>query len=96
MLFSWYYQPIIGAGGGDSPPLAPTIFDLRGIALAAWTLAAFALGALAGTLIRRVVPAMFVTLAVWIALALVTGAFLRPHYQAPLIAHNVNAPPGRW
>ena len=38
-------------------------FDLRGIAFAAWTLAAFAIGALAGVLIRRVLPAMFATLA---------------------------------
>ncbi len=68
--------------------------DLRGAALPAWTLAAFALGALAGTLIRRVVPAMFVTLALWIALAFATGAFLRQHYEAPLVTHNINAPAG--
>ena len=83
-LFSWYYQPIIGAGGGDSGPLSPTIFDLRGVALPAWTLAAFAIGALAGILIRRVIPAMFATLVVWVALAFLTGAYLRPHYEAPL------------
>lgn len=94
VLFSWYYQPIIGAGGGDSPPLAATIFDLRGVALPAWTLAAFAIGVLAGVLIRRVVPAMFATLAVWIALAVVTGAYLRPHYEAPLVTTNPNAPAG--
>ena len=58
----------------------PTIFDLRGVALAAWTLAAFAIGVLAGILIRRVIPAMFATLAVWAGLAFVTGAFLRGHY----------------
>ncbi len=94
VLFSWYYQPIIGAGGGDSPPLAATIFDLRGVALPAWTLTAFALGALAGTLTRRVVPAMFATLALWIALAFVTGAFLRQHYEAPRLNHTANAPAG--
>ena len=52
--------------------------------LPAWTLAAFAIGALAGILIRRVIPAMFATLAVWVALAVLTGAYLRPHYEAPL------------
>ena len=92
VLFSWYYQPIIGAGGGDSSPLAPTIFDLRGVALPAWTLAAFAIGALAGILIRRVTPAMFATLAVWVGLAVLTGAYLRPHYEASLVTHNANAP----
>jgi hypothetical protein len=85
-LFSWYYQPIVDVGGdSDSSLLAPTIFDVHGAALPAWTLVAFAIGALAGILIRRVIPALFATLAVWTALAFLTGAFLRPHYQAPLV-----------
>ena len=92
VLFTWYYQPIIGAGGGDSSPLTPTIFDLRGVVLPAWTLAAFAIGALAGILIRRVTPAMFATLAIWAALAFLTGAFLRPHYEAPLVTSNPTIP----
>jgi hypothetical protein len=93
-LFSWYYQPIISAGGGDSGPLSPTIFDLRGLALPGWTLAAFAIGVLAGTLIRRVTPAMFATLLVWVALAVLTGAYLRPNYEAPLRSHSANYPYG--
>jgi hypothetical protein len=93
VLFSWYYQPIISAGGdSDTNSLAATIFDLRGVSLAAWTLAAFAIGALAGILIRRVTPAMFATLAVCAGLAFVTGAFLRPHYEAPLVTSNPNIP----
>src|SRR5487761_2753111 len=92
VLFTWYYQPIIGAGGGDSSPLTPTIFDLRGVVLPAWTLAAFAIGALAGILIRRVTPAMFATLAIWAALAFLTGAFLRPHYEASLVTSNPTIP----
>lgn len=88
-LFSWYYQPIIAAGGdSDTNALAATIFDLRGVALAAWTLTAFAIGILAGILIRRVIPAMFATLAAWIGLAFLTGAYLRPHYDAPLVTNN--------
>jgi hypothetical protein len=83
VLVSWYVQPLWGAGDTNGP-LYPTIFDLRGVALAAWTLAAFAVGALAGVLIRRVIPAMFATLAASGALAFVTGAFLRVHYLAPL------------
>jgi hypothetical protein len=92
-LFSWYYQPIISAGGdADTNSLAATIFDLRGVSLAAWTLAAFAIGALAGILVRRVTPAMFATLAVCAGLAFATGAFLRPHYEAPLGTSNPNVP----
>jgi hypothetical protein len=81
-LFSWCYGPLIGPIGYS--PLAPTFFDVRGVAFAAWTLAAFALGVIAGVLIRRVIPAMFATLAAWTGLAVATGLWLRPRYLAPL------------
>ena len=87
VLVSWYVQPLWGAGDNNGP-LYPTVFDLRGVALAAWTLAAFAIGALVGVLIRRVIPAMFATLAACGGLAFVTGAFLRGHYAAPLTSTN--------
>ncbi|HXP21066.1 MAG TPA: hypothetical protein VN840_15595 [Streptosporangiaceae bacterium] len=94
-VVSWYIQPIFGAGD-DNGPLYPTIFDLRGVALAAWTLAAFAIGALAGIAIRRVIPAMFITFTAWAGLAFVTGWFLRRHYEAPLITTNPNVPYPAW
>jgi hypothetical protein len=72
-LFSWCYEPIIGVHQGLSPLMAIT-FDLRGVAFAAWALVAFAIGVLAGILIRRVIPAMFASLAAWSGLAVVTGA----------------------
>ena len=87
VLVSWYVQPLWGAGD-DNGPLYPTIFDLRGVALAAWTLAAFAIGALAGVLIRRVIPAMFAAFAAYGGLAFATGALLRGHYAAPLTSTN--------
>jgi hypothetical protein len=92
LLFSWYFQPIFGAGD-ENGPLYPTVFDLRPVALVGWTLAAFAIGALAGLLIRRVIPAMFATLAGWAGLAFVTGAYLRRHYEAPLVTSNPNVAP---
>ncbi len=91
LLVSWYVQPIFGAGD-DNGPLYPTLFDLLGVALAAWTLTAFAIGVLAGILVRRVIPAMFATLAAWAALAFATGFFLRPHYTAPVVTSNPNIP----
>jgi hypothetical protein len=95
VLVSWYIQPIFGAGD-DNGPLYPTIFDLRGVALAAWTLAAFAIGAVAGILIRRVIPAMFATLAAWAGLAFLAGSFLRRHYAAPLVTTSPNVIPSVW
>ncbi len=95
VLVSWYIQPLFGAGDNNGP-LYPTIFDLRGVALAAWTLAAFAIGALAGIVIRRVIPAMFASFAVYAGLAFVTGAFLRRHYATPLVSRNPNFNSRAW
>jgi hypothetical protein len=69
---------------------------------AAWTLLAFALGAIAGVLIPRTVPAMAASLAVWAGLDLTTVLFLRKHYQTPLVikgSPSYNNPPwvvGQW
>jgi len=97
LLFSWYYQPFF-ADRMQVPqvPLAPAVFDLRGVAFAAWTLAAFAIGALAGMLIRRVVPAIAATLAIYTGLALAAGLYLRQHYLAPLAARNVDPASSAW
>ena len=56
--------------------LSPSLFDLRGVTFAAWTLAAFAIGTLAGMLIRKVVPAIVVTLVAYAGLAITTGVWL--------------------
>ncbi|MGA8372701.1 MAG: hypothetical protein WB765_21415 [Acidimicrobiales bacterium] len=100
VLVSWYYQPYLASGNGtvfSSPsPLSPGLFDLRGVAVAAWTLAAFAIGALAGMLIRRIVPAIVATLAAYAGLALLAGNVLRQHYLAPLVAKGSNLPGAVW
>ena len=77
-------------------PLSTRVFDLHGIAFAAWTLAAFAIGVLAGMLIRRVVPAIAATLAVYAGLALATTVYLREHYMAPLLTSQLNLPGSAW
>ena len=83
VLVSWYYQPYLAPGRlySAASPLHHWLFDLRGVAFAAWTLAAFAMGALAGMLIRRVVPAIVATLAGYTVLAIVVGDVLRADYQ---------------
>ncbi len=100
VLVSWYYQPYLASGNGtafSSPsPLSPGLFDLRGAAFAAWTLAAFAIGVLAGMLIRRVVPAIVATLAAYAGLALLAGNVLRQHYLTPLLSKGSNLPGAAW
>ena len=100
VLVSWYYQPYLATGNGtvfSSPsPLSPGLFDLRGVAFAAWTLAAFVIGALAGMLIRRVVPAIVATLTAYTGFALLAGNVLRQHYLTPLVAKGSNLPDSAW
>jgi hypothetical protein len=107
VVFSWYYQPYFASGHqalyvsnglaiGGSSPFAPGLFDLQGVAFAAWTLAAFAIGAGAGVLIRRVVPAIVATLVAYAGLAFATGGFLRAHYLAPLVTSKLTIPDSAW
>jgi hypothetical protein len=83
VLVSWYYQPYLAPGRfySATSPLHHWLFDLRGVAFAAWTLTAFAMGALAGMLIRQVVPAIVATLACYTFLAIIAGNVLRANYQ---------------
>ncbi|MGH3156185.1 MAG: ABC transporter permease subunit, partial [Streptosporangiaceae bacterium] len=94
VLFSWYLQPFSAAG--YSIPFATDVFDLREVAFTGWTMAAFAIGALAGALIRRVVPAIAATLAVYAGLALATALYLREHYMTPLLTSRLNLPGSAW
>jgi hypothetical protein len=97
LLTSWYYEPYFAAGNPTpQTPFSPGLFGLRGPAFAAWTLAAFAIGALAGMLTRRVVPAIAATLAAYAGLAVATGLYLRQHYLTPLLTSNPNLPGSAW
>jgi len=101
VLFSWYYQPYLNPGNptlnlSEVSQFFPGLFDLRGVGFAAWTLAAFAIGAFAGTLLRRVVPAMAASLAVYAGLAFAAALYLRQHYLTPLLTSNPNPPGSAW
>ena len=94
VLFAWYNQPWVAAG--YVIPFSARVFDLLGVAFAAWTPAAFAIGVLAGMLIRRAVPAIAVTLAAYAGLAFATGLWLREHYITPLVTRSPNPPGSAW
>jgi hypothetical protein len=99
-LVSWGFQPFSAPGNqdlglyGNSPLVGQ--FSLCEVTFPAWTLAAFATGALAGMVIRRVVPAIVATLAVYAGLAIATVAFLREHYLAPLVTSSPDVPGTAW
>jgi len=62
----------------------PGMFNLRDITPVGYAAFAFALGVTAGMLIRRTVPAMAITLAVFAAAQVVMGLYLRPHLITPV------------
>jgi len=82
ILVTWYFQPYLGNVFEDTP--FGNLVALREVTFPAWTVAVFATGALAGMLIRRVVPAIVATLAVYAGLAVAAAGFLREHYLTPL------------
>jgi hypothetical protein len=87
-LFTWYYHPFLA--DGQVSRLLPLAFGLLGVAFAAWTLTAFALAAFTGALFKRTVPAMAVSLVVWIVLAIGTATTLRQHYRAAVTVRGWN------
>ena len=70
-----------------------TTFDQRGIVPIGYAAFAFALGVLAGVLIRRVVPAMATTLVGFVAIRLLFDHFVRPKLITP-IASILRTQPG--
>jgi hypothetical protein len=83
MVMAWYHQPwtaLYGRWANDGA------FDFEGLSLPAYALFAFAAGTAAGTLLRRSVPALAVTIAAFAAVRYGVENWLRPHYQAPLTA----------
>ena len=101
VLFSWYYAPYFATANqarelSEASPFSPALFDLRGVAFVGWTLVAFAIGVLAGVVIRRVVAAMVATLAAYTGLAIVAGTLLRRHYLSPLLTSRADVPGTAW
>ena len=88
-LITWFKQPLVESG--IEQRLHGSIFPSTGVAVAGWGLAAFAIGALAGLVLRRVVPALAVTLALWTGLAFLAST-LRLHYEGPLATSRMELP----
>jgi hypothetical protein len=77
---SWWYQPL---GIGQSR-FGEIFFDAQGVAPVGYTLFAVALGIAAGALASKVVPAMAITLPVFVAARVAVAVYLRPRFVAPV------------
>jgi hypothetical protein len=75
-LAMWWRGPFDAVEGR----ISPSGFDIEGLVVPAYALFALAVGVLAGIVLRRTIPAVSVTLAVFIATRLGVENFARPHY----------------
>jgi hypothetical protein len=78
-LVTWWSSP---GNAQQANGFNPGRFDIMGIAPVGYTVFAVALGIAAGTVLRRVVPAIAVTVVGFIAVRAVIFTQLRPHYLA--------------
>jgi hypothetical protein len=80
MLIMWWRGPfdaLRGRFGQDA-------FDQEGIVPLAYMAFVVLLAVAAGALLRRGIPAMVLTLALFLGVRLPIDSFLRPHYQPPI------------
>jgi hypothetical protein len=94
---SWWFGP----GSLTGSRFATVAFDMQGLVPIGYTLFAMALGAYAGTIWPRLLPAMAAALAGFIVVRIVLTVFARPNYL-PAQTHTIpdwgaNRPnPGSW
>lgn len=80
LVITWWSGPLDRAAMNQF-----ATFDQRDIVPVGYAAFAFTLGVLAGALIRRTLPAMFVTLAVFVATRLAVLTWVRPHLLRPVL-----------
>jgi ABC-2 family transporter protein len=92
LMTSWWASPLYRASqqsGGNSLSinrLEPPLFGATGVAPIGYAAFAFALGVTVGVLVRRTIPAMAVTIAIFAALQILVPGFVRPHVITPVQA----------
>jgi hypothetical protein len=80
---TWWARPLDGATGSQHGSLAsrltPISFAMRGIVPVGYAVFALLLGTLIGLVLRRSVPAMALTLAIYVVVQIAVPLWVRPH-----------------
>jgi hypothetical protein len=90
LLVGWWSSPLYQAANQAGPNslsvshLSSTLFSTTGIVPLGYAAFAFAVGAAAGLLLRRTLPTMAVTLAVFVAIQVLVPMFVRPRLIPPV------------
>jgi len=98
VLVTWWSSP---NNAEQLNQFNPGRFDIMDLVPVAYSLFAMALGIAAGALLRRVLPAMAVTLAGFIGVRVVVALWLRPHYLSAVtvfykVTSGLNPPGAFW
>ena len=89
LMVSWWASPIdhalaqTGQASVFGSRISPLVFAARGVAPLGSAAFAFALGVTVGLLIRRTIPAMAVTLALFAVVQVLMTSFVQPHLIPP-------------
>ncbi len=83
LTLTWWWSPV---GRANPNRFSPELFGVFGIAPLGYAAFALALGIAAGVVIRRTLPAMAATLAVFAGVRLAVTYWVRPYFAAPLHA----------
>ncbi|MBB4936331.1 hypothetical protein FHR32_000636 [Streptosporangium album] len=88
LAVTWWSGPLDKSAPENLALMAPLVFGARGIAPIGYAAFAFVfvLGVTMGMLVRRTLPAMALTLAVFAAIQLAMPLLVRPHLIAPVTA----------
>jgi hypothetical protein len=92
VLVIWWHSPL-DLAGHDGPWAA---FDVEGLAPIGYAVFALSLGTLAGLVIRRTIPAMALTLFVFVGVRILIGALIRPHFMTPVTGSAPDLKQGSW
>jgi hypothetical protein len=84
LAVTWWSSPIDKTAANNFARMEPLLFDARGIVPIAYAAFAFALGVTVGMLVRRTLPAMAITLAVFVAVQIAMPLLVRPHLIPPI------------
>jgi ABC-type transport system involved in multi-copper enzyme maturation permease subunit len=82
LAVTWWSSPIDKAAT-ELPRMAPLLFAARGIVPIGYAAFAFALGVTVGMLVRRTLPAMAITLAIFVSAQIAMPLLVRPHLLPP-------------
>ncbi|MFC4588533.1 ABC transporter permease [Sphaerisporangium corydalis] len=84
LAVTWWSDPLDKSAPGNLALMTPLVFGARGIAPVGYAAFAFVLGVTVGMLVRRTLPAMALTLAVFVAIQLAMPLLVRPHLMPPV------------